>query len=200
MEVGLVKEQLDQLDDPIKMLDVGCGGGETAIAVAQQFRKVHVTGLDLSPDLIQRAKKRALHLRRHVDFLQGSALNLPFKDNSFEFVTSFGSLKFWPDMRKGLLECIRVLKPDGHLVVVEGDRACRLDDTSAFVRRSRIPDLVSPLGVAFIRTAVAGICPTVEEARELAVDLPIADLKVNSIPEIPFLVIAGRKPILKEPA
>ena len=193
MEVDLIKNYLTGIHGRGRMLDVGCGGGETAVAVAALFPELQVVGLDLSPDLVRRATARGRVFGDRVRFVAGSALELPFDDDSFDLVTSFGSLKFWPDPAKGLRECVRVLRPGGHLVVVEADRGCKLDDAKAFLQDLRVPGLLEPLLVAAIRTWGAGISVTTDEARAMAASLPLVDVEVTPVPGKPVLAIKARK-------
>src|SRR5260370_1296930 len=102
------------------LLDVGCGIGGPARDFATH-RGVRVTGIDLTPELIDaaRALTARLHLNDHVSFECGSALRMPFADASFD-----GAYIFHVGMNigeKGRLfgEVRRVLKPGGVFAVYE---------------------------------------------------------------------------------
>ena len=65
-------------------MDIGCGPGNEAIFLAKQG--TDVTGIDLSSEVIDLAKKLADLQQVKVNFIQGDALKLPFKDNTFDVV------------------------------------------------------------------------------------------------------------------
>ncbi len=175
-----------------RVLDVGCGGGQNIRALLQLRPDLDVTGVDLSPQQIERAARRTRDLPR-IRLEVGSALELPFADGQFDAVISIASIKHWPDPRRGLEECVRVLRPGGRLEVVEADRGCRIEDARTFVddwRFSRL--LVRPVALAFFRTWVAGQAFDLDEARALVEGLPLEDVAVRRLEGAPALVIRGR--------
>ena len=189
-----VEEQFDGLiPEKGRLLDVGCGGGQVAIALAGKHPRLRITGLDISPEQIERAQKRAASLEDRLDFVRGSALDLPFEDESFDGVLSVASLKHWPDQSKGLAECIRVLRSGGALVVIEADRSCRFEDAREFVGRWRIPGPVRVPALLYFRTFVAGQSVDLEEARQLLSAMPLLEKEVRRLPETPALLLQGRK-------
>jgi len=187
---SVAAQYADRVPHGGRVLDVGCGGGHNALSLAERRPDLQVTGLDLSDEQIARAVKRAAGNPR-VEFVQGSALDLPFDDGEFDAVISVGSLKHWPDPHQGLSECVRVLRPGGALFVAEADRGCRLEETEAFVAMWRLPALLRPLGVALYRTYVAGRSYDLDEVRALAEGLALRDLQVKRIEGAPALVVEG---------
>ncbi len=94
-----------------RILDVGCGTGVVAITAARLG--AHATGIDLTPELLLRARENARISDVAVDFHEGDAENLPFEDSSFDVVTSqFGHI-FAPRPEVAVAEMLRVLKPGG---------------------------------------------------------------------------------------
>ncbi|MBI2898186.1 MAG: class I SAM-dependent methyltransferase [Deltaproteobacteria bacterium] len=174
-----------------RVLDVGCGGGQTVLEALSRRPDLRVTGLDLAWGQVERARRRAGSAGAR--FVRGSALDLPFASGSFDVVVSVASIKHWPDPRRGLAECVRVLGPSGRLLVVEADRSCRLEDAQEFVSRWRLPRLSRSVYLALFRTWVAGRSFDLDEARSLAADLPLVGLEVQRIPRTPALAITGRR-------
>lgn len=173
-----------------RLLDVGCGGGHLLEHLARRHPDASYTGLDQSPGQVARARKR---LGDSAEILQGDALAQPFADATFDIVVSVASIKHWPDARKGLFECLRVLRPGGRLYIVEGDRGVRFEDARHFVSLMRFPRPMHPLVFAVVRTFVLGRCPDLDELRALAADLPLDSLRVERIPDSPALLLAGRR-------
>lgn len=98
-----------------RCLDAGCGGGRYSIAMAQLGATV--VGCDISREGIEDCKRRAGHLAS-IDFRQASVLDLPFPDESFDFVCSSGVLHHTTDPELGLREITRVLRPGGRVFLL----------------------------------------------------------------------------------
>lgn len=94
-----------------KVLDVGCGTGVVAVTAAGLGAEV--TGLDLTPALIERAHENASLAGRDVGFVVGDAEALPFPDASFDVVVSQFGHMFAPRAEVALAEMTRVLRPGG---------------------------------------------------------------------------------------
>ncbi len=90
-----------------KLLDIGCGGG-FFLKEAEKF--LECIGIDFSLVALKQAKKNC-----NSKLVLTSALNLPFKDNSFDFVSCLGSLEHFINLNKALNEINRVLKKDGKI-------------------------------------------------------------------------------------
>ena len=103
-------------DDVI--LDIGCGGGVNV----ERFLKMtenKVYGLDYSEIAVEKSTKLnqdAIDEGR-CDVIQGSVSELPFEDNTFDIVTGFETVYFWPDFVNDCKEVRRVLKDDGIMFI-----------------------------------------------------------------------------------
>lgn len=177
------------------LLDVGCGGGQNLLAFAHARPDARLQGVDLSEEQVRRATARAAAARIDARFVQGSALALPFQDDTFDAVMSVASIKHWSDPALGLAECVRVVRPGGYLVILEGDRGCRLDDARRFVDRWRVPRPVRTLCLPFFRTYVAGQAFDLDEARALLAGSRLEEARVERLEGLPALVLKGRKPL-----
>ncbi len=84
---------------------------------------VHLTGLDLSPEMLDLARSRAAELARSVELKEGDAQELPFPDSCFDTVVCTYSLCNVPDETRTISEIKRVLKPVGRLILVDHIRS-----------------------------------------------------------------------------
>ncbi len=98
-----------------KMLEIGCGAGWELIAWARNG--LQVTGLDLSSGALALAAKNFEHNRLVADLRQGNAEELPFADDTFDIVASFGVLHQTQSTQRAISEVLRVLKPSGEAVI-----------------------------------------------------------------------------------
>lgn len=101
----------------MKVLDAGCGTGQTAAYLAQS-EPCHVTALDSSPLMVEKAKARFSSLGLRVDSVVGDVENLPFRDHCFDVVLSESVITF-TDTLSSIRELKRVLNPEGKLFCIE---------------------------------------------------------------------------------
>ena len=99
-----------------RCLDAGCGGGRYSIAMGILDAE-HVTGADISSSGLDDARRRAASIP-NVEFKEGSVLDLPFDNESFDMVCCSGVLHHTSDAKRGLSELVRVLKPGGRLFLL----------------------------------------------------------------------------------
>lgn len=100
------------------VLDVACGPGIIAAALAPRIREV--TAFDLTPEMLDKARQRcAAAGLTNVVFRQGSATEMPFADASFDAVVTRLSLHHFEHPAQPLAEMARVLKRGGALVVAD---------------------------------------------------------------------------------
>lgn len=99
----------------MKGLDLATGTGAVLFPAAEAVGKTgHVTGIDLSPEMIREASETAKKSSvQNVTLKVMDAEELSFADQSFDFITCGFGLFFFPSVEKALAECKRVLKPDG---------------------------------------------------------------------------------------
>ena len=103
-----------------RVLEVGCGPGHLSLRLASQHG-LEVTGLDLDPAMIARARANADRTRnggeRRPSFLVGDVAALAFPDQSFDLVVSTLSMHHWANPTAGLAEISRVLRLGGRALI-----------------------------------------------------------------------------------
>ncbi len=102
------------------VLDVACGTGENF----EHLEKASsLTAFDLSPQMVEEAKRRTRQLRKDVALSGGDAQAMPFPDNAFDTVISAFSSCTFPDHVAAFHEMTRVTKPGGRILLVEHGRS-----------------------------------------------------------------------------
>ncbi len=106
---------------PQTMLDIATGTGDFAILAADMLRPQKIIGADISEGMMQigMQKVAAKGLDSIISFAREDCTKLTFADNTFDAVTAAFGIRNFSDLDKGLAEMCRVLKPGGHLSIVE---------------------------------------------------------------------------------
>lgn len=105
-----------EIKEDDKILDIGCGGGKNIQRFAEQISdKGRVVGIDYSEVSVEKSielNRKSIE-KGNVNVLQASVSDMPFYDETFDIVTGFETIYFWPDFISDLREVNRVLKPNG---------------------------------------------------------------------------------------
>ena len=96
-------------------LDAGCGGGANIIRLLSLCPEGHVTGIDYSSASVQHSMK---FCRKEIkagkcDVMRADVTGLPFEKDSFDLVTAFETVYFWPDIHKIFINIYNVIRPGG---------------------------------------------------------------------------------------
>jgi arsenite methyltransferase len=112
--------ELAGVEPGLRVLDVACGNGTTALLLAREL-DCTVVGVDLGARAIERAvvAARAAGLDHRASFLVGDAEALPVADSFFDVVLSECSLCTFPDKRRAVAEMARVVRPDGTIAIAD---------------------------------------------------------------------------------
>lgn len=94
------------------VLDVGCGAGWLVERMAQRVTEGRVIGMDISDEMVRRARKRCVELA-NVLFVTGGVEEIPWDAGFFTRVISVESSYYWPEPARGLREIFRVLREGG---------------------------------------------------------------------------------------
>ena len=100
------------LSPDARVLDVGCGGGANIAVLLRRCPQGRVDGLDYSPESVA-ASRRMNAASRRCTVTEGDVGALPYEDESYDAVTAFETIYFWPDLPRAFGEIRRVLRPGG---------------------------------------------------------------------------------------
>lgn len=123
IDKGWRKKAIAQLQpfSPRHILDIATGTGDFAILAARMLTPEKLVGADISEGMmdIGRQKVKRARLEQIISFEKEDCLQLSYPENSFDAVTAAFGIRNFPDLDRGLKEIFRVLKPGGHLSIVE---------------------------------------------------------------------------------
>ena len=111
-------------ESSLEILDLACGTGDSAIALARRLPQGHVTGVDLSEGMlsVMREKVERRDLGDKISMERGDGEKLHFEDGRFDRATIFFGIRNFESKTAGLREMLRVLKPGGRVVILELSR------------------------------------------------------------------------------
>jgi len=107
--------------DGARALDVACGTGDLALALAA-VTKARIVGTDFCRPMLEIATRKASTNVSEIPFIEGDALKLPFADEAFNAVSIAFGLRNLSNVEEGLRELRRVLKPSGRVAILEFSR------------------------------------------------------------------------------
>lgn len=117
------KKAISQLHtlQPKKILDVATGTADVAIEMVKRLQPEKIVGLDISKEMLAvgQTKIEKKGIDNIIELTQGDSENLPFEDNSFDAITVAFGVRNFENLKKGMREMNRVLRPGGRLVVLE---------------------------------------------------------------------------------
>ena len=123
IDKGWRRKAIKQLEPfaPKTLLDVATGTGDFAIQACQMLDGVHVTGIDISEGMMDVGRKKVneLGLTERIAFEREDCTRLSYPDTTFDAVTAAFGIRNFADLDAGLREMCRVLRPGGHLSIVE---------------------------------------------------------------------------------
>lgn len=123
IDKGWRRKAIDALKPfaPKSMLDIATGTGDFAILAAKRLNPTQLIGADISEGMMKIGREKVARegLQETISFQKEDCLNLSFEANTFDAVTAAFGIRNFQSLDQGLREMYRVLKPGGHLSIVE---------------------------------------------------------------------------------
>jgi ubiquinone/menaquinone biosynthesis C-methylase UbiE len=188
----LVVRELAKYGPEGPLVDIGCGPGYFTADVLRAFPELEVTGIDIADEMLERAASnlRSQGLDSRVSFRKGDIQQLPFEDNSVDYIVSTLSLHHWLDPVKAISEVHRVLKPGRGFLLFD----LRRDSPRAFYWIMKFAQtFILPRAVSRINepTMSALSSYTADELRQILTRTPFKECSIKQ--GIFWSFVAGKK-------
>ena len=163
-----------------ELLELGAGPGFLAVEIGARNRNLQITAMNEAPGMVQAAEARAHHagVGLQVKVSRGHATDIPYSDNSFDYVISLGGLQHWSAPELALAEIHRVLRPGGKALLYNLRREMPEEGWS------RVRERVAPLLRAVFDVTVAIPAERAEtegQIRALAARTPFGQAETASL-------------------
>jgi len=148
----LARRVANQLPHDSTVLEVAPGPGYFSIELAK-LGPYSITGVDLSHTFVEMARKKAADAGVRIDFRQGNAADLPFADDTFDFLLCRAAFKNFGQPVRALQEMCRVLKPGGRGLIIDLRKDASAESISHAVdamRLSMVNKVVTKLTFRFM--------------------------------------------------
>lgn len=131
-----------ELQPGMKVLDVGCGTGESTRFLTNSYPDIEVEGLDLSPGMLDVARK----LDSVSNYFEGDVCNIKRPERTYDLVITAFTFRNFPDKQTSLQEMIRVLRPGGRLLILDHFQPQKIlwKQTYTFWMSQVVPQIVKP--------------------------------------------------------
>lgn len=174
------------------MVDVGSGPGYLVSSIAKSLPLLRVIGVDISNEMVKLSTRNipSPSVNGSVEFRQGDIQELPFGDNSVDFVVSTLSLHHWSEPQQALQEIHRILKPGGQFLIFDLRRDARrlFYWLLGFAQRFVVPAAIRRIGEP---TGSATSSYTPVEAEALLAGMSLQEHRTK--PGFGWMFIWGRK-------
>lgn len=158
-----------------EVLEIGVGTGAN---LKYYPKSVHVTGIDFSPNMLQKARQKAEKLTQSIRLIEMNAEQLAFPDNSFDTVVSTCVFCSVPNPIQGLKEIRRVTKPNGQIIMLEHMRS----DNKII---GKAMDILNPIGLHIVGANINR--KTMENIKKAGLHVTSQELLMTSIMRKLFL-------------
>jgi len=173
--------------NPETILDIATGTGDLAITFAEKSNAKQIIGLDLSDGMLSIAKKKVANTPfvEKIEFIKGDSESLAFPENSFDAITVSFGIRNFENLKKGLAEILRVLKPDGIFIILETSVPTKFPVKQGYYFYSKI--ILPLIGKVFSKDKVA-----YTYLSESASVFPYGETLNNILREIGFIEVESK--------
>jgi ubiquinone/menaquinone biosynthesis C-methylase UbiE len=176
--VDLAHRMAGQISEGSTVLEVAPGPGYFCIELAK-LGSYQITGLDISHTMVSLARKKAAEAGVKADFKQGSASNIPFPAESFDFLLCRAAFKNFAKPVEALKEMCRVLKPGGCGVLIDLKRNASPEEISRSIDEMKLSWFNRLFTKLVYRTALIKSAYSREEFEQMLSQTAFSGTRIN---------------------
>jgi ubiquinone/menaquinone biosynthesis C-methylase UbiE len=175
--VDLARRLSTEIPQGSAVLEVAPGPGYFSIALAK-LGAYNITGLDLSHTMVQIASKKAAEAGVQIDFQQGSASNLPFPKDTFDFLLCRAAFKNFAQPVEALKEMSRVLKPGGRGLIIDLKRNASPEEISKGIDEMKLSRVNAFITKLIFKKSLIKNAYTKEEFEQMIWEVSFSDVQI----------------------
>ena len=162
-----------------KVLEIAPGPGYFCIELAK-LGDYQITGLDISKSFVEIARRNAAQAGLKIDFREGNASAMPFKENTFDFTFCQAAFKNFSEPVKAIAEMYRVLRPGGVSVISDLRRDASAEDLEREMKGMGLGPINQLMVRWTFKNTLLKNAYTVDEMRSMVAQTPFRECKINT--------------------
>ena len=174
----MAKQLVEKIPENDKVLEIAPGPGYFSIELAR-LGKYEIMGLDISKSFVEIAHKNAAQDGLKIDFREGNASAMPFKDNTFDFTFCQAAFKNFSEPVKAIAEMYRVLRPDGISVIADLRRDAPAQEIEREIKGMGLGRINEMVVRWTFRNMLLKSAYSVEEMRSMVAQTPFGGCKID---------------------
>jgi ubiquinone/menaquinone biosynthesis C-methylase UbiE len=160
------------------VLEIAPGPGYFSIELAK-LGNFEITGLDISHSFVEIARKNAVDAGLKIDFREGNASAMPFKDNSFDFTFCQAAFKNFSEPVKAIAEMYRVLRPGGISVISDLRRDAPAEEIEREIKGMGLGRINEMMVRWTFRNMLLKNAYSIDEMRSMVAQSPFGGCKID---------------------
>jgi ubiquinone/menaquinone biosynthesis C-methylase UbiE len=174
----MAKQLVEQIPANGKVLEIAPGPGYFCIELAR-LGNYQITGLDISRSFVEIARKNAVEAGLEIDFREGNASAMPFKDNTFDFTFCQAAFKNFSEPVNAIAEMYRVLRPGGVSVIADLRRDASSDEIEKEIKSMGLGRLNETMVRWTFKQMLLKSAYSVDEIRSMVTQTPFGKYKID---------------------
>jgi len=174
----MAKQLVEKIPGNGKVLEIAPGPGYFCIELAR-LGNYQITGLDISKSFVEIARRNAAEAGLKIDFREGNASAMPFKDNTFDFTFCQAAFKNFSEPVKAIAEMYRVLRPGGISVISDLRRDASAGEIEREIEGMGLGRLNEFMVRWTFRNMLLKNAYSVDEMRSMVAQTPFGQCRIN---------------------
>jgi len=174
----MAKQLVEKIPANGTVLEIAPGPGYFCIELAR-LGNYQITGLDISKSFVEIARRNAAQAGLKIDFREGNASAMPFKENTFDFTFCQAAFKNFSEPVRAIAEMYRVLRPGGLSIISDLRRDASAEEIEREIKGMRLGRLNEFMVRWTFRNMLLKSAYSVDEIRSMVAQTPFGQCRIN---------------------